>query len=155
MHIANGVGDDNYPGKVETPLATVTATRLPGSLMWLKFFLIIHLLLYLCLLCYSENLSVNNRKKPFRWNCTPHLCETITNVYLVNKRVQLCCFIGLIQLLLSFVDILLYSLPVHFDIASVVSYLQRKPMQNTLKMHLILHTWTQMNIHLLMWDYRQ
>lgn len=70
----------------------------------------------------------------------PHLCETITNVYLVNKRVQLDCFIGLIQLLLGFVDILLYSLPVHFDIASVVSYLQRENNAKYFKMQLIVHT---------------
>lgn len=83
---------------------------------------------------------MEEKKKPFRSNCIAHLCETITNVYLVNKRVQLDCFTGLIQLLLSFVDILLHSLPVHFDIASVVSYLQRENNAKYFKMHLILHT---------------
>lgn len=84
---------------------------------------------------------MEEKTKPFSSNHIPHMYETTTNVYLFNKRVQLYCFIGLIQLLLSFVDILLHSLPVHFDIASVVSYLQReKTMQNTFKMCLILHT---------------
>lgn len=60
-------------------------------------------------------------------------CKTITDVYLVNKRVQLCNFLwALIQLLLGFVDILLYSLPVHLDIATVVSYLQGENQRKTL-----------------------
>lgn len=48
--------------------------------------------------------------------------------YLLNKRVELraCLICSLLQLLLSFVHILFYSLPVHLDIAAVVSDLERE-----------------------------
>lgn len=46
--------------------------------------------------------------------------------YLLNKRVQLLFTRTPIQLLLGFVKILLDSLPVHFDVATVVSDLRRE-----------------------------
>lgn len=54
--------------------------------------------------------------------------KTFLRSHLLNKCVQLwaCLVSALLQLLLRFVNILLYPLPVHLDVATVVSDLQKE-----------------------------
>lgn len=59
---------------------------------------------------------------------TGHLIKRDFKSHLIYKRVELGARLlgALLKLLLSFVHILLYSLPVHLDVAGVVSNLKRK-----------------------------
>ena len=74
---------------------------------------------------FARNVSLSFKTVFENQNKATH--ETLGS-HLVYKCVQLwTCLLGaLLQLFLSYVHILLYSLPVHLDVSSIVSYLEKE-----------------------------